>query len=105
MGESNSNKKRKLICREEEHEEEEETKMETFFALVRNFRDTRDRWMGLRSGDRKSKRGKIITAKEEGRVWKPRFHQTLVLLTAKAVIRVLTLSSHFDKWFSSCDHL
>ncbi|KAG4917219.1 hypothetical protein AAZX31_02G009400 [Glycine max] len=73
MGESNSNKKRKLICREEEHEEEEETKMETFFALVRNFRDTRDRWMGLRSGDRKSKRGKIITAKEENIVWKPTF--------------------------------
>lgn len=51
--------------------------METFFALVRNIRDTRDRWMGLRSTDSKSKskKGKIITAKEENSVavWNPTF--------------------------------
>lgn len=44
--------------------------METFFALVRNIRETRDRWMGLKSGDRRSKR------KEENNmvgIWKPTF--------------------------------
>lgn len=61
---SDSNKKRKIRC----EEEDEEAKMETFFALVRNIRDNRDRWIG-------NKRGKIITAKEEeeNRVWKPTF--------------------------------
>ncbi|WVY98532.1 hypothetical protein V8G54_030683 [Vigna mungo] len=58
-GSGSSSKKRKLICREEE----DEAQMETFFALVRNIRETRDRWMGLKSGDRRSKRG----------VWKPTF--------------------------------
>ncbi|KAK7392203.1 hypothetical protein VNO78_20633 [Psophocarpus tetragonolobus] len=72
-----SNKKRKLACREED--EEDEAKMETFFALVRNIRDTRDRWMGLMSCDANSNRGKnkIITAKEDNHntvgVWKPTF--------------------------------
>ncbi|RDX73333.1 hypothetical protein CR513_47071, partial [Mucuna pruriens] len=69
---SNSSKKRKM-CREED--EDEEAKMETFFALVRNIRDTRDRWVNLRSGDSQNKRGKIITGKEENGigVWKPTF--------------------------------
>ncbi|CAJ1969637.1 unnamed protein product [Sphenostylis stenocarpa] len=67
---ASSSKKRKLISREED-----EAKMETFFAVVRNIRETRDRWKGLKSGDRKSKRGEIITWKEETRagVWKPTF--------------------------------
>ncbi|XP_027367741.1 uncharacterized protein LOC113873689 [Abrus precatorius] len=65
---SNSSKKRK-ICREEG--EEDEAKMETFFALVRSIRETRDRWIGFRSGEGKNKRSN----KEETRVtvWKPTF--------------------------------
>ena len=61
-----SSKKRKLIC-----QQDEEAQMETFFALVRNIRETRDRWMGLKSGEGRSKRGK----EENSRVgvWKPTF--------------------------------
>ncbi|TKY52428.1 hypothetical protein E2542_SST23950 [Spatholobus suberectus] len=71
-GGSNCSKKRK-ICREED--EDDEAKMETFFALVRNIRETRDRWIGLRSGDGDHKRGKVMRGKEENRagVWKPAF--------------------------------
>lgn len=66
--EINGNKKRK-ICNEEldeEKQKEEEEKIETFFALVRNMRETRDRW--------KNKMSENI--KEENRVvgvWKPTF--------------------------------
>ncbi|KAL2326721.1 hypothetical protein Fmac_025779 [Flemingia macrophylla] len=64
--EMKSHKKRK-ICQEES---DEEAKMETFFALVRNIRDTRDRCSGLRSGDGKRKKGEVIA---EVGVWKPKF--------------------------------
>nr|KYP56134.1 hypothetical protein KK1_002368 [Cajanus cajan] len=72
MSSGNSSKKRK-VCQVEE--EDEEAKMETFFALVRNIRDTRDRWIGLRSGDSKLKKGEIMRGKEESKVgvWKPKF--------------------------------
>ncbi|BAT95245.1 hypothetical protein LR48_Vigan02g150400 [Vigna angularis] len=71
MSGSSSSKKRKLVCREED----EEAQMETFFALVRNIRETRDRWMGLKSGDRRSKRGEIMRKEENNMVgvWKPTF--------------------------------
>jgi len=66
-----SSKKRKLIC----SEDDDEAQMETFFALVRNIREARDRWMGLKSGDRRSKRGEIMSKEENSRVgvWKPTF--------------------------------
>ncbi|ESW17112.1 hypothetical protein PHAVU_007G211500 [Phaseolus vulgaris] len=66
-----SSKKRKVIC-----QEDDEAQMETFFALVRNIRETRERWMGLKSGERRSKRGEIIRGEEENSrvgVWKPTF--------------------------------
>lgn len=70
----NSSKKRK-ICREEE---EEEAKVEAFFALVRSMRETRDRWINLRSSGGDGGMNKTITGgKEENRngvgVWKPTF--------------------------------
>ncbi|KAK7344352.1 hypothetical protein VNO77_13866 [Canavalia gladiata] len=63
----NSSKKRKIY---HEEDDEDEAKMETFFALVRSIRETRDRWMGFSSGDRNNK-----TSKEQNRVtvWKPTF--------------------------------
>ncbi|AES61599.1 hypothetical protein MTR_1g086430 [Medicago truncatula] len=66
--EINGSKKRK-ICNEEldeEKQKEEEEKIETFFALVRNMRETRDRWRNKMSEN----------IKEENRVvgvWKPTF--------------------------------
>lgn len=83
---NSSSKKRKIWRKEDdeveedqEREEEDEAKMETFFALVRNIRETRDRWINSRSGDdSKNKRMcKNIAGKcEENRVaalWKPTF--------------------------------
>ncbi|KAL9318807.1 hypothetical protein ACSQ67_015324 [Phaseolus vulgaris] len=55
-----SSKKRKVIC-----QEDDEAQMETFFALVRNIRETRERWMGLKSGERRSKRGEIIRGRKK----------------------------------------
>ncbi|CAI8603664.1 unnamed protein product [Vicia faba] len=67
---SGSSKKRKIICCDEEDEEkqkEDEAKMETFFALVRSMRKTRDRWKNKMNGDIKGQNG-VVAA-----VWKPTF--------------------------------
>ncbi|CAK8572679.1 unnamed protein product [Lathyrus sativus] len=65
---SGSSKKRKIICCEEdeEKEKEDEAKMETFFALVRSMRETRDRWKNKMNEDLKEK-NRIVG------VWKPTF--------------------------------
>lgn len=82
---SNSSSKKRKICRKEDDEvedqerEDDEAKMETFFALVRKIRETRDPWINSRSGDdSKNKRVCKNTADkyEENRVatvWKPTF--------------------------------
>ncbi|XP_058742717.1 NRR repressor homolog 3-like [Vicia villosa] len=64
---SGSSKKRKIICSEEDEEKqrEEEAKMETFFALVRSMRETRERW--------KNKVSEDVKEKNRVAVWKPTF--------------------------------
>ena len=67
--EINGSKKRK-ICNEEldeEKQKEEEEKIETFFALVRNMRETRDRWKNKMSENIKEE-NKVVVG-----VWKPTF--------------------------------
>ncbi|XP_061373642.1 NRR repressor homolog 3-like [Gastrolobium bilobum] len=82
ISDSNSSKKRKIHRekdeeeQEQEQEQEDEAKMETFFALVKSIRESRDRWISFRSGDHsKNKMSKNIVNKEENRVevWKPTF--------------------------------
>lgn len=79
--ENHSSCKKRKTCREDDEEEQEdEAKMEAFFALVRSIRESRDRWISLRSGHRENKRSKSVSLdnKEENRnrvvaVWKPTF--------------------------------
>lgn len=75
-GASNNSKKRKIYGEEEDEEkQEEEAKMETFFALVRSMRETRERWINSRSGNDTDGKNTITARKEENRVdvWKPTF--------------------------------
>lgn len=66
--EISASKKRK-ICNEEldeEKQKEEEEKIETFFALVRSMRETRERWKNKMSENIKEE-NKVVG------VWKPTF--------------------------------
>jgi hypothetical protein len=64
-------KKRKLTCIEEEDDEqkqeEEEAKIETFFALVRSMRETRDRWNKNKMSENVKEENRVVS------VWKPMF--------------------------------
>ncbi|KAJ1425622.1 NPR1/NH1-interacting protein [Sesbania bispinosa] len=81
--ESNSASKKRKFCSEEDGaEQDEEAKMETFFALVRSMRETRNRWINFRSGDSSNKKkiskNDITGDIEENRsvtiaTWKPTF--------------------------------
>ncbi|GAU40593.1 hypothetical protein TSUD_36100 [Trifolium subterraneum] len=63
--EISGSKKRKLTCIEED--EEEEAKIETFFALVRSMRETRDRWKNKMSSENVKEENRVVS------VWKPMF--------------------------------
>ncbi|XP_045807761.1 uncharacterized protein LOC123902145 [Trifolium pratense] len=67
--EISGSKKRKLSCIEEDEEkqEEEEAKIETFFALVRSMRETRDRWKNKMSSENVKEENRVVS------VWKPMF--------------------------------
>ncbi|WJX19777.1 hypothetical protein P8452_09419 [Trifolium repens] len=62
--EISGSKKRKLTCIEED---EEEAKIETFFALVRSMRETRDRWNKNKMSENVKEENRVVS------VWKPMF--------------------------------
>ncbi|KAK7269574.1 hypothetical protein RIF29_22306 [Crotalaria pallida] len=93
---NNSRSKKRKISSGKEHDEEvvedqeleDEAKMKIFFSLVRNIRESRDRWINFRSGHEDNNKNKgvcrnnIIAGKEEEEeektvaaevVWKPTF--------------------------------